>query len=198
MYTKFKDGSGLKEDNSRDVIQETPRWQGADVIGRLDASVATLAVPLWLPLAASALRLALSAFIHDFDSLMATFAPIRPVLRLPAARTRLYASLSSSPLKPGAIGPYQVFDRNAKSLQKDRSVARDGGTRSRTVDYVREEVADRMIERLLDIKRKFNTILDVGSGSGHFSKLLEEETTKKAVMLDSSSTYYSGPKLAAG
>ena len=48
-----------------------------------------------------------------------------------------------------------------------------------------------MIERLLDIKRKFNTILDVGSGPGHFSKLLETETTKKAVLLDSSSTLYS-------
>ncbi|EPT00792.1 hypothetical protein FOMPIDRAFT_1162498 [Fomitopsis schrenkii] len=117
---------------------------------------------------------------------MATFAPIRPVFRVPAARTRLYASLSSSPLKPGAVGPYQVFDRYAKRLQKDRSVKQDGGTRSRTVDYVREEVADRMIERLLDIKRKFNTILDLGSGPGHFSKLLEPETTKKVVMLDSS------------
>lgn len=126
---------------------------------------------------------------------MATFAPIRPVFRVPAARTRLYASLSSSPLKPGAVGPYQVFDRYAKRLQKDRSVKQDGGTRSRTVDYVREEVADRMIERLLDIKRKFNTILDLGSGPGHFSKLLEPETTKKVVMLDSSSTYCFGQEL---
>ena len=122
---------------------------------------------------------------------MTPIMPLRRALRVPVARTRLYASLSSSPLNPGSVGPYQVFDRHAKRLQKDRSVARDGGIRSRTVDYVREEVADRMIERLLDIKRKFNTILDVGSGPGHFSKLLETETTKKAVLLDSSSTLYS-------
>lgn len=34
-------------------------------------------------------------------------------------------------------------------MQKDRSVTHDDGERSRTVDYVREEVADAMIERLL-------------------------------------------------
>ena len=39
-----------------------------------------------------------------------------------------------------------------------------------------------------DIKRKFNTVLDLGSGPGHFAKLLETETTQKVVMLDSSST----------
>lgn len=128
---------------------------------------------------------------------MIPLAPLRHALRPPAARTRLYASLSSSsPLNPGAVGPYQVFDRHAKRLQKDRSVTRDGGARSRTVDYVREEVADRMIERLLDIKRQFNTILDVGSGPGHFSKLLEPATTKKAVLLDSSGTLISESSFA--
>ena len=42
-----------------------------------------------------------------------------------------------------------MFDRNAKMIQKDRAAAHDDGERSRTVDYVREEVADAMIERLL-------------------------------------------------
>ena len=45
--------------------------------------------------------------------------------------------------------PFKVFDRQAKRSQKDRAAARDGGNRSRTVDYVRSEVADRMIERFL-------------------------------------------------
>ena len=38
-----------------------------------------------------------------------------------------------------------------------------------------------------DIKRKFNTVLDLGSGPGHLAKLLETETTQKVVMFDSSS-----------
>ncbi|GBE80109.1 S-adenosyl-L-methionine-dependent methyltransferase [Sparassis latifolia] len=101
---------------------------------------------------------------------------------------RSYASVSSSssPINPNTVRPFQVFDRNAKRLQKDRAASREDGVRSRIVDYVRDEVADRMIERLLDIKRKFNTILDLGSGPGHFSRLLEYETTNKVVMLESS------------
>ncbi|KAF9238808.1 S-adenosyl-L-methionine-dependent methyltransferase [Melanogaster broomeanus] len=81
---------------------------------------------------------------------------------------------------------YQVFDRTAKQKQRDRAVSRDDGERSRTVDYVRDEVADRMMERFLDIKRKFDTIVDLGSGSGHFSKLLELDKTRKVLMIDSS------------
>ncbi|GJE87485.1 S-adenosyl-L-methionine-dependent methyltransferase [Phanerochaete sordida] len=43
-----------------------------------------------------------------------------------------------------------------------------------------------MIERLLDIKRKFNSVLDLGSGPGHLSKMLEPYMTQKVVLLDSS------------
>ncbi|PIL37539.1 hypothetical protein GSI_01233 [Ganoderma sinense ZZ0214-1] len=108
-------------------------------------------------------------------------------LASPLARTRALASVSSSsPINPTSVGPFQVFDRHAKQMQKDRSAAREGGARSRTVDYVRDEVADRLIERMQDIKRKFNTILDLGSGPGHFSKLLDSEITQKVVMVDSS------------
>ncbi|KAF9226760.1 S-adenosyl-L-methionine-dependent methyltransferase [Gyrodon lividus] len=81
---------------------------------------------------------------------------------------------------------YQVFDRTVKRKQKDRAVSRNGGEQSRIVDYVRDEVADRMMERLLDIKRKFDTVVDLGSGPGHFSKLLEPDKTRKVLMIDSS------------
>ncbi|THV08196.1 S-adenosyl-L-methionine-dependent methyltransferase [Dendrothele bispora CBS 962.96] len=100
--------------------------------------------------------------------------------RLPL-QTRCFASVS-----PNAVGPYQIFDRNAKISQKNRAVTKKDGQSSRTVDYVRDEVADRMMERLEDIKRKFATIVDLGSGSGHFTRLLDSETTKKSIMIDSS------------
>jgi hypothetical protein len=61
---------------------------------------------------------------------------------------RSFASLSSSQVN-SAQSPFKVFDRQAKRSQKDRAVACDGGNRSRTVDYVRNEVADRMMERFL-------------------------------------------------
>ncbi|KAH9062744.1 S-adenosyl-L-methionine-dependent methyltransferase [Lactarius vividus] len=104
------------------------------------------------------------------------------------ARLRSFASLASSQANSATQSSFQVFDREVKRSQKDRAVARDGGNRSRTVDYVRNEVADRMIERFLasDIKRKFPSILDLGSGSGHFSKLLEPDRTQKVIMVDMS------------
>jgi hypothetical protein len=49
---------------------------------------------------------------------------------------------------PRGISP--IFDRNAKRIQKDRAALREG---SRTVDYVREEVADRMMERFMVHRR---------------------------------------------
>lgn len=70
------------------------------------------------------------------------------VRRAFVAPQRGYASVSPG-VNPGSVGPFQVFDRKAKALQKDRSAMHEDGKRSQTVDYVREEVADRMIERLL-------------------------------------------------
>lgn len=62
---------------------------------------------------------------------------------------RSLASLSPSQINAATQSPFQVFDRQAKRLQKDRAAARDGGNRSRMVDYVRDEVANRMIERFM-------------------------------------------------
>jgi len=41
---------------------------------------------------------------------------------------------------------------------------------------------------LQDIKRTFGTVLDLGSGPGHFSKLLERDKVQKSIMFDSSCT----------
>jgi len=40
-----------------------------------------------------------------------------------------------------------------------------------------------------DIKRNFGTIIDLGSGPGHFTRLLEPDKVQKSVMLDSSGMY---------
>ncbi|KAG8218494.1 hypothetical protein J3R82DRAFT_4127 [Butyriboletus roseoflavus] len=65
----------------------------------------------------------------------------------PRRLVRAYASQAS--FTAPTVSVYQVFDRAAKRTQKDRAASRNGGERSRTVDYVRDEVADRLMERLL-------------------------------------------------
>lgn len=65
---------------------------------------------------------------------------------------RALAAVSPSsvpPPNPNTLGPFQVFDRAAKTIQKDRAAERFAGEASRTVDYIRDEVADRMMERLM-------------------------------------------------
>jgi len=52
-----------------------------------------------------------------------------------------------SPARDPNLGTFQVFDRNAKRMQKDRAAIQDDGARSTTVDYLRDEVADRLMER---------------------------------------------------
>lgn len=58
---------------------------------------------------------------------------------------RAFASISNAHVNQ----PFAVFDRDMKRVQRDRAASKNGGEDSRTVDYLRNEVADRMIERLL-------------------------------------------------
>ncbi|KAK0491380.1 S-adenosyl-L-methionine-dependent methyltransferase [Armillaria novae-zelandiae] len=104
---------------------------------------------------------------------------------------RSLASVSSS-----NVGPFTVFDRKAKQLQRDRAAVKDGGKSSATVDYVRDEVADRLLERLEDIKKRFSTVLDLGSGPGHFARLLGPENARRCIMIESSEkTLYRDPDM---
>ena len=63
----------------------------------------------------------------------------------PRSLTRLFASASNF----NTINPYQVFDRRVKRHQRDVAASIDGGTRSATVDYVRDEAAERLLERFV-------------------------------------------------
>ncbi|KAI7827910.1 S-adenosyl-L-methionine-dependent methyltransferase [Kickxella alabastrina] len=78
--------------------------------------------------------------------------------------------------------PFEVFDRNAKRMQKDRAAAR--GADSREVDYLKDEVASRVADRLLDIKRRYHTVVELGSGCGHVVKALDDDMMDKLIMCD--------------
>lgn len=52
-----------------------------------------------------------------------------------------------------------VFNRENKVLQKERA-ALNGDVQ--VYDYLKDEVGYRLSDRVFDIKRKFNTIVDLG------------------------------------
>ncbi|CAO3641636.1 unnamed protein product [Mucor hiemalis] len=79
---------------------------------------------------------------------------------------------------------FQVFDRKVKCLQKDRAAS--NVEESRTVDYLKDEIAARVADRLLDIKRDFGTVVDLGSGCGHIVKHATKDMMKKLIMCDMS------------
>lgn len=85
---------------------------------------------------------------------------------------RCYAKASSG----GDHGLHlRVFDRNAKRIQRSRS-ALLYPEESKKVEYLRDEIAIRTIERLSFIKRDMNRVLDFGSHLGNFLKNLCSES----------------------
>ncbi|KAK0568468.1 hypothetical protein OC861_001949 [Tilletia horrida] len=104
-----------------------------------------------------------------------------------AGPSRQASTISPPPGPPGtAPAPPQLFDRQAKSLQRSRAFA--DRSKSEEVDYVREMVAESVGERVKDVKRTTEVIVDWGSGPGLLRKYLDPQRMglKKVVMCDSS------------
>jgi NADH dehydrogenase [ubiquinone] 1 alpha subcomplex assembly factor 5 len=66
-----------------------------------------------------------------------------------------------------AIETIQLFDRRAWRLHRDRS-ARGGA-----IDFLHAEVADRLFDRLDDVRREFRAVLDLGAHNGAISRGLK-------------------------
>ncbi|KAI2466088.1 S-adenosyl-L-methionine-dependent methyltransferase [Annulohypoxylon bovei var. microspora] len=75
---------------------------------------------------------------------------------------------------PAAAPPiHQVFNRRTKWLQKERAAA--DVEHSRVADYLKDEVAIRLCDRLLDIKRSYPKVLDLGANSCNIARALTRE-----------------------
>ncbi|KZZ98711.1 Methyltransferase type 11 [Moelleriella libera RCEF 2490] len=83
------------------------------------------------------------------------------------ANRRAYAAHSAGAPR------FQVFNRNTKWLQKERAASR--AEESRQADYLKDEVAVRVSERLLDINRHFPRVLDLGANSCNLARALTRE-----------------------
>ncbi|KAK7228936.1 hypothetical protein V2G26_001106 [Clonostachys chloroleuca] len=76
-------------------------------------------------------------------------------------------------VQSGGAPRFQVFNRRTKWLQKERTALNP--EESRVADYLKDEVASRLTERLLDIKRHFPKVLDLGANSCNIARALVRE-----------------------
>ena len=60
--------------------------------------------------------------------------------------SRLFSSSTATRISPPTSSTQIIFDRNVKRMQRNRAAL---GPESRDVDYLRDEVADRLVDRLL-------------------------------------------------
>lgn len=94
---------------------------------------------------------------------------LRPWLPTSALRRRPCFIRSYAIQAPG--GPtHQVFNEDVKYFQKERAAS--SADYSRQVDYLKDEVAQRLVDRLLDINRQFPRVLDLGANSLQIAQAL--------------------------
>ncbi|KAJ1880042.1 hypothetical protein LPJ57_002492, partial [Coemansia sp. RSA 486] len=112
--------------------------------------------------------------------------PLLNTLSSRATASRYYSSGKESAREylDKTTAPFQVFDRKAKRMQRDRAASRV--IDSREVDYLKDEVARRVADRLLDIKRRYHTVVEIGSGCGHLAKAVDDDMMDKLIMCEMS------------
>ncbi|MBZ3887621.1 NADH dehydrogenase [ubiquinone] 1 alpha subcomplex assembly factor 5 [Sciurus carolinensis] len=78
-------------------------------------------------------------------------------------------------------GVLNIFDRNLKRKQKNWAAQQPEPMK---FDYLREEVGNRIADRIYDIARDFTLALDVGCGRGYIAQHLSKETIGKFFQTD--------------
>ncbi|KAG6017796.1 hypothetical protein E4U54_002948 [Claviceps lovelessii] len=104
-----------------------------------------------------------------------TAAPSRTQHRIcnasmPMQAHHYHHSRRSYAVHSSAAPRFQVFNQRTKWLQKERAASKP--EQSRQVDYLKDEVAFRLANRLLDIRRHFPRALDFGANSCNLARAL--------------------------
>lgn len=96
----------------------------------------------------------------------------------------LASLLRVSTRRQSAFGAMNVFDREAKRRHRDRWATDPEAEKS---EYLKEEVGYRLADRMYDVKRKFDTVVELGCGRGYIAQHLDQEIVENFVMCDFSS-----------
>lgn len=97
-------------------------------------------------------------------------SPLSLVRTWTGARNRPTVTRRSYAFTSVGASAYQVFNGRTKWLQKERAASKV--EQSRVADYLKDEVASRLCERLLDINRRYPKVLDVGANSCNIARAL--------------------------
>lgn len=96
---------------------------------------------------------------------MNTNRTIVNLIKLNSIRSFSSSSKIQSKLPPSL----NVFDRNTKLIQRNRTASMPD---YKEYEYVKSEIGYRVADRVFDIKRSFDNILDLGCQRGYVSKHL--------------------------
>lgn len=98
----------------------------------------------------------------------------------------IYLSNVPMQIKPVENTSVNIFDRQAKVLQRERAARASDVA---VYDYLKEEVGYRLADRIFDIKRKFRLAVDLGCGRGYVAKHIDSEYVEELVVCDMSPTW---------
>lgn len=100
----------------------------------------------------------------------------------------IYISIRKKQTKPEVLPKLNIFDRQAKILQRERAAL------SEDADYhcyLKDEIGFRLSDRIFDIKRTFEKVLDLGCGRSHVAKHVVRDSVEELVLCDNSETLVS-------
>lgn len=98
----------------------------------------------------------------------------------------IYQSSAQRQIKPAENTLVNIFDRQAKVLQRERAARAPDVA---VYDYLKEEIGYRLADRIFDIKRKFKFAVDLGCGRGYVAKHIDSESVEELVVCDMSQTW---------
>lgn len=97
----------------------------------------------------------------------------------PVSIARTVTAFSATKPPPHLVrSPLVVFDVSSKAAQKARAAA---AVDAADFDYLRDEIAARVVDRLCDMRRTFPNALDLFCGSGHVARALRDVENKPGV-----------------